>query len=82
MVPTNVKIESWETFNEDVHSVDDESSMTVKGLLEQLNITRDTSDYLWYTTRYMNDCSYCSSCIEIESSSFQLLIRLIFPVSE
>ncbi|TYH85516.1 hypothetical protein ES332_D02G272300v1 [Gossypium tomentosum] len=50
MVPTNVKIESWETFNEDVHSVDDESSMTVKGLLEQLNITRDTSDYLWYTT--------------------------------
>ncbi|XP_052881334.1 beta-galactosidase 5-like [Gossypium arboreum] len=50
MVPTNVKIELWETFNEDVHSVDDESSMTVKGLLEQLNITRDTSDYLWYTT--------------------------------
>ncbi|MBA0829097.1 hypothetical protein Goarm_013720, partial [Gossypium armourianum] len=50
MLPTNVKIESWETFNEDVHSVDDESSMTVKGLLEQLNITRDTSDYLWYTT--------------------------------
>ncbi|OMO75598.1 Glycoside hydrolase, family 35 [Corchorus olitorius] len=50
MVPTNVKLQSWETFNEDVYSVENESPMTVKGLLEQLNITRDSSDYLWYTT--------------------------------
>ncbi|XWS62745.1 hypothetical protein CRYUN_Cryun06bG0037200 [Craigia yunnanensis] len=50
MLPTNVKLDSWETFNEDAYSVEDESPMTVKGLLEQLNITRDTSDYLWYTT--------------------------------
>ncbi|KAL4280485.1 hypothetical protein GQ457_03G001550 [Hibiscus cannabinus] len=50
MVSTNVKLESWETFNEDVGSVEDESPMTSNGLLEQLNITRDTSDYLWYTT--------------------------------
>jgi hypothetical protein len=27
--------------------------ITVAGLLEQLNITRDTSDYLWYTTRWI-----------------------------
>ncbi|GLU02865.1 hypothetical protein SLE2022_200980 [Rubroshorea leprosula] len=50
MVPTNVKFDSWETFNEDVFLVDDESMVTAIGLLEQLNITRDTSDYLWYTT--------------------------------
>ncbi|KAE8686557.1 Beta-galactosidase 5 [Hibiscus syriacus] len=50
MVPMNVKLQSWDTFNEDVNSVEDESPMTVRGLLEQLNITRDTSDYLWYTT--------------------------------
>ncbi|XVE67018.1 hypothetical protein DITRI_Ditri08aG0126500 [Diplodiscus trichospermus] len=50
MLPTNVMLQSWETFNEDVYSVEDESPMTVNGLLEQLNITRDTSDYLWYTT--------------------------------
>ncbi|KAL4361688.1 hypothetical protein GQ457_04G001870 [Hibiscus cannabinus] len=50
MVPTDVKLESWDTFNEDVHSVDDKSPVTVRGLLEQLNMTRDTSDYLWYTT--------------------------------
>ncbi|XP_021286017.1 beta-galactosidase 3-like [Herrania umbratica] len=50
MLPTNVKLQSWETFTEDVYSVEDESPMTANGLLEQLNITRDTSDYLWYTT--------------------------------
>ncbi|XVF67768.1 hypothetical protein PTKIN_Ptkin10aG0148700 [Pterospermum kingtungense] len=50
MLPTNVKLQSWETFNEDVYAVEDESPMAAKGLLEQLNITRDSSDYLWYTT--------------------------------
>lgn len=51
MSPTNVKLHSWGTFNEDVLSSDTDSEITVIGLLEQLNITRDTSDYLWYTTR-------------------------------
>ncbi|XVF01053.1 hypothetical protein REPUB_Repub04eG0054500 [Reevesia pubescens] len=50
MLPTNVKLESLETFNEDVYSVEDESTLTGTGLLEQLNITRDATDYLWYTT--------------------------------
>ena len=46
MLLTNMMLESWETFNEDVYSVEDESPMTVKGLLKQLKITRETSDYL------------------------------------
>ncbi|XP_031273825.1 beta-galactosidase 3-like [Pistacia vera] len=50
MLPTNVKLVSWETFNEDIFSAEDDSTITVSGLLEQLNITRDTSDYLWYST--------------------------------
>lgn len=51
MAPANVKLHSWGTYNEDVLSSDTDSEITVIGLLEQLNITRDTSDYLWYTTR-------------------------------
>lgn len=51
MSPTNVKLHSRGTFNEDVLSSDTDSEITVIGLLEQLNITRDTSDYLWYKTR-------------------------------
>ncbi|KAG9146064.1 hypothetical protein Leryth_016612 [Lithospermum erythrorhizon] len=50
MLPTNVEMFSWETFNEDLMSLDDRSTFTAFGLLEQVNVTRDTSDYLWYTT--------------------------------
>ncbi|XP_076899289.1 beta-galactosidase 3-like [Bidens hawaiensis] len=41
---------SWEMYTEDLTVSDESSSFTASGLLEQINITRDTSDYLWYTT--------------------------------
>lgn len=50
MVPTNVNRLHWQTFSEDISSVDSDSKMTVNGLLDQLSVTRDASDYLWYTT--------------------------------
>ncbi|KAA8531932.1 hypothetical protein F0562_006351 [Nyssa sinensis] len=50
MLPTNAEMFSWETYNEDVSSLDDSSTFTSYGLLEQINVTRDTSDYLWYKT--------------------------------
>ncbi|KAK4490681.1 hypothetical protein RD792_001373 [Penstemon davidsonii] len=52
MVPSNAEIFSWETYNEDLSSLDenDSSTFSAVGLLEQINVTRDTSDYLWYTT--------------------------------
>ncbi|KAF3970309.1 hypothetical protein CMV_005977 [Castanea mollissima] len=50
MLPTNVRFFSWDTFNEDISSANDDSTITVFGLLDQLNLTRDASDYLWYTT--------------------------------
>nr|XP_023897835.1 beta-galactosidase 3-like [Quercus suber] len=50
MLPTNVRFLSWDTFNEDISSANDDSTITVFGLLDQLNLTRDASDYLWYTT--------------------------------
>ncbi|KDP41747.1 hypothetical protein JCGZ_26765 [Jatropha curcas] len=50
MLPTESEFDSWEAFSEDVSSVDDTKIYTVAGLLEQINVTRDTSDYLWYTT--------------------------------
>ena len=53
MLPTNTRMFSWESFDEDISSLDDGSSITTttSGLLEQINVTRDTSDYLWYITR-------------------------------
>ncbi|KAD6794705.1 hypothetical protein E3N88_05601 [Mikania micrantha] len=40
---------SWQSYNDETESYDDNSFTTV-GLLEQLNVTRDSSDYLWYMT--------------------------------
>ncbi|GFZ20519.1 beta-galactosidase 5 [Actinidia rufa] len=50
MLPTNAPLLSWETFIEDVSLAEIDSQITVVSLLEQLNVTRDASDYLWYTT--------------------------------
>ncbi|KAL4013236.1 hypothetical protein IC575_025398 [Cucumis melo] len=49
-LPTRDESFSWETYSENISSIEDDSSMSYDGLLEQLNITKDTSDYLWYTT--------------------------------
>ncbi|KAI4330678.1 hypothetical protein MLD38_028940 [Melastoma candidum] len=46
---------SWQAYSEETASTDD-SSFTMAGLLEQINVTRDASDYLWYTTDvYINN---------------------------
>ncbi|KAJ8762126.1 hypothetical protein K2173_007276 [Erythroxylum novogranatense] len=50
MSPSGVGLRSWETYNEDISSLHDSSRITADGLLEQINVTRDNSDYLWYMT--------------------------------
>ncbi|KAJ1408011.1 Glycoside hydrolase, family 35 [Sesbania bispinosa] len=50
MLPSNSKLFSWETYDEDVSSLEESSKVTASGLLEQINATRDTTDYLWYIT--------------------------------
>ncbi|XAR73820.1 Beta-galactosidase [Bertholletia excelsa] len=57
MVPSNSQMLSWETYNEDVSSLDDRSTFSSFGLLEQINVTRDTTDYLWYITSVDIDSS-------------------------
>ncbi|RZC14730.1 Beta-galactosidase 3 isoform C [Glycine soja] len=50
MLPVKPKLFSWESYDEDLSSLAESSRITAPGLLEQLNVTRDTSDYLWYIT--------------------------------
>ncbi|KAE8659884.1 Beta-galactosidase 5 [Hibiscus syriacus] len=50
MLPTNSKMLSWEAYDEDISSLGESSTTTAPGLLDQINVTRDKSDYLWYTT--------------------------------
>lgn len=51
MLPTDSQLLSWESYDEDISSLEDHSTTTVAGLLEQINVTRDATDYLWYMTR-------------------------------
>ncbi|KHF97862.1 Beta-galactosidase 3 [Gossypium arboreum] len=50
MLPTNSETFSWESYDEDPSSLDYSSAITADGLLEQINVTKDASDYLWYIT--------------------------------
>ncbi|CAH1422766.1 unnamed protein product [Lactuca virosa] len=40
---------AWQSYNDETEYYDDNTFGTI-GLLEQLNVTRDSSDYLWYMT--------------------------------
>jgi hypothetical protein len=40
---------AWQSYNEEINSFG-EDPLTTVGLLEQINVTRDNTDYLWYTT--------------------------------
>ncbi|XP_059431851.1 beta-galactosidase-like isoform X2 [Corylus avellana] len=41
---------SWQSYNEETASADDDDATTMVGLWEQVNVTRDVTDYLWYLT--------------------------------
>lgn len=51
MIETRELSLSWERYDEEVASTGDDSLFTTVGLLEQINVTRDRTDYLWYITR-------------------------------
>lgn len=40
---------SWQSYPDEAASYGD-TTFTTAGLLEQINTTRDSSDYLWYIT--------------------------------
>lgn len=40
----------WQSFTEEAPTADDGDTLQKWGLYEQLNLTRDSSDYLWYLT--------------------------------
>lgn len=41
---------SWQSYNEEITSAYGKDTVVIKGLYEQINLTRDSTDYLWYTT--------------------------------
>ncbi|KAI3979478.1 hypothetical protein MKX01_001670 [Papaver californicum] len=50
MLHSDSQLLSWEAYDEDISSLNENKRTTAFGLMDQINVTRDTSDYLWYTT--------------------------------
>ncbi|CAH8320509.1 unnamed protein product [Eruca vesicaria subsp. sativa] len=49
MVPTSTRF-SWESYNEAIPTSSDYATFAQDGLLEQVSMTRDKTDYFWYLT--------------------------------
>ncbi|XP_022966884.1 beta-galactosidase-like [Cucurbita maxima] len=47
---TPVSSFSWHSYNEETASAYADDTTTMAGLVEQISVTRDTTDYLWYMT--------------------------------
>ena len=50
MTPVSGGAFSWQSYIEETVSADDSDTIAKNGLWEQISITRDGSDYLWYLT--------------------------------
>ncbi|KAF5935208.1 hypothetical protein HYC85_026337 [Camellia sinensis] len=50
MTPVNGGVFSWQSSNEQTVSADDSDTIARDGLWDQISLTRDASDYLWYLT--------------------------------
>ncbi|KAG5547221.1 hypothetical protein RHGRI_013033 [Rhododendron griersonianum] len=50
MTPASSGAFSWQSYSDEPVSADDSDTYAANGLLEQINVTRDASDYLWYLT--------------------------------
>lgn len=49
MIPVEGALQNWESYSEGTPSSNSEKFVKY-GLTEHLFLTRDTTDYLWYTT--------------------------------
>ncbi|QHO32493.1 beta-galactosidase 6 [Arachis duranensis] len=59
-------IDDWEKFEDVIPNFDD-TPLRSNTLLEQMNTTKDKSDYLWYTTRFEYNLSCSEPTLVVES---------------
>ncbi|KAL9396114.1 hypothetical protein Peur_010367 [Populus x canadensis] len=64
-------IEQWKEYKEYIPSFD-KSSLRANMLLEHMNTTKDSSDYLWYTFRFHQNSSNAHSVLTVNSLGHNL----------
>ncbi|KAF8089506.1 hypothetical protein N665_0503s0006 [Sinapis alba] len=58
--------DKWEVFTESIPTFSD-TTLKTNALLEHTNLTKDKSDYLWYTLRFKQDSPCANPSLYIES---------------
>lgn len=61
-------VDDWKQFQDVIPNFDD-TSLRSDSLLEQMNTTKDKSDYLWYTLRLENNLSCNDPILHVQSSA-------------
>ncbi|GAU19557.1 hypothetical protein TSUD_303700 [Trifolium subterraneum] len=61
-------VDDWEQFQDIIPNFDD-TSLRSNSLLEQMNTTKDISDYLWYTLRFENNLSCNDPVLRVQSAA-------------
>ncbi|CAL1397860.1 unnamed protein product [Linum trigynum] len=67
---------SWSWHKEEKGISGSNNSFTAHGLLEHINTTEDTSDFLWYSTSFVNDGQAIDALLNIESLGQAALVFL------
>ncbi|CAI0468997.1 unnamed protein product [Linum tenue] len=67
----------WEVFVEKAGIWGKEADLVYNGLVDQLNVTKDASDYLWYTTseEFMKDGSQLALVIQFQSHHLHAFVN-------
>lgn len=61
-------VDDWKQFQDVIPNFDD-TSLRSDSLLEQMNTTKDKSDYLWYTLRLENNLSCNDPILHVQSAA-------------
>ncbi|KAH1235442.1 Beta-galactosidase 6 [Glycine max] len=67
-IQTFSSADKWEQF-QDVIPNFDQTTLISNSLLEQMNVTKDKSDYLWYTLRFEHNLSCSESKLTAQSAA-------------
>ncbi|XP_027341289.1 beta-galactosidase 6-like [Abrus precatorius] len=68
LVQTFSSADKWKQF-QDVIPIFDQTSLISNSLLEHMNITKDKSDYLWYTLRFEHNIRCSEPMLQVQSAA-------------
>ncbi|KAJ1405028.1 Glycoside hydrolase, family 35 [Sesbania bispinosa] len=67
-VHTFSSVDEWKQFQDSIPNFDD-TSLISNSLLEHMNLTKDKTDYLWYTSRFEQNLACSEPILHVQSAA-------------